>query len=257
LFIVNPVYIAIAVVVALAVYFLFAAKRAARSDTKPVGRRAKPATKPGKDEDEEVGQEAPAPAAPHKSAVEQMAPGTAPRTQGQPRVSAADDERSSFKYRGKTVLFYDPSHGNQLEYYDPNGRCYLWYPGNRGVVAGEWRVEGEYLCFRYGTNTYNPVTREHGGDWERTLLRRWGTDIVDAAPGDVCGLATERIPYCLSRHPAFQSVYDAKHGVPAPDRDLPVQVRSEKKGVQPGAPCPCGSGRSFSQCHGAADLEEQ
>jgi hypothetical protein len=151
------------------------------------------------------------------------------------------------------VLFYDPSHGNQLEYYAPNGRCYLWYPGNRGVVAGEWRAEGEYICFRYGANTYNPVTGEHGGEWERTLLERWGTNIVDAAAGDVCGLATGRLPYNLPRHPGFESVHDAKNGAQAPKRDIPVEPRAEEQAVRDDAPCPCDSGKPFMQCHGAED----
>jgi hypothetical protein len=128
---------------------------------------------------------------------------------GRPPWRQTDDEPTFFRYSGKTVLFYDPSHGNQIEYYDPGGRCYLWYPGNRAVVAGDWRMEGEFLYFRYGTNTYNPVTNLQGGDWEQTLLRKWARTIVDAAPGDIFGLATGCIPCRLFPQPRLRSVHDA------------------------------------------------
>ncbi|MDC3989136.1 SEC-C domain-containing protein [Polyangium jinanense] len=204
----DPLYLGIVVVVAIATYFLLASKRKASSDEKPV------------------------PVAPRRSGAKALAP-----------PKAESGTASSFAYSGKTVLFYDPSHGNQAEYYDPNGRCYLWYPGNRGVVPGEWRVEGQHIAFRYGTNTYNPVTGEHGGSWEPTLLQRWGTNIVDAAPGDVFGLATGRIPYRLPPDAEFRSIDEAKLGGPSAMRDE--------------APCPCGSAKLFSQCHGAEEPAEE
>ncbi|MDI1451540.1 CHAT domain-containing protein [Polyangium sp. 6x1] len=226
----DPLYIVIAVVVALVAYFLLAGKRKARSDETPVSRHAK----------------VPLPAAARRSGAKQGAPPKAdPGTaiNAAKRTAAPGGDSSSFEYSEKTVLFYDPSHGNQIEHYTSNGQCYLWYPGNRGVVPGEWRLEGEYLCFRYDTNTYNPVTGEHGGNWERTLLQRWGASIVDAVPGDVFGLATRRIPGRLPPHPEFRSIDEVKLGVPAAIGD--------------DTPCPCGSDKHFWQCHGAEDPEEQ
>jgi hypothetical protein len=95
----------------------------------------------------------------------------------------------SFEFSGKTLLFYDLAHGNQLEFLDPDGKCYLWYPGNPGVVVGHWRLDGEYILFQYGSNTYNPVTDTQGGRWEPTPLEVWTANIVDAQPDDVFGLA--------------------------------------------------------------------
>jgi len=115
-----------------------------------------------------------------------------------------------FSHSNKTVLFYDSSHGNQIEYYDPSGRAFLWYPGNRVIVPGEWRVDGQDICFRYGMNTYNAVTGERGGTWSRSPLRQWTSDVVDSATGDAFGLATGEIPFHLRRHPRFGSIAEVK-----------------------------------------------
>ena len=53
---------------------------------------------------------------------------------------------------------------------DPvDGKAYLWYPGNQRIVVGEWKTQADprgqsytQLCYRYGPNTYNPVTRSRG-----------------------------------------------------------------------------------------------
>ncbi|WP_437727554.1 SEC-C metal-binding domain-containing protein [Sorangium sp. So ce861] len=139
------------------------------------------------------------------------ATGAQPPAQPRPGTSDRSDERAAFPFSGKTVLFYEPSHGNQIEYYDRNGRCYLWYPGNRIILAGEWRVDGEDLCFRYAVKAHNPVTgkRTDAWEWERTPLRRWGSTVTDSAPGDVYGLATG-FPFILPAHPKFRSVYEPK-----------------------------------------------
>lgn len=95
-----------------------------------------------------------------------------------------------------TVVTHDPNslikqHGTQVEFHASNGKSFLWYPGNRRIVFGEWKVRevaprnsrdriivnGEWVhdpskplnvevCYRYGYNTYNPVTRQMGGEWQ-------------------------------------------------------------------------------------------
>lgn len=122
-----------------------------------------------------------------------------------PAPSVADDDLA-YRFSGKTVLFYDPSHGNQVEYYDPIGRCYLWYPTNNVALAGEWRTEGPNICFRYGDNTYNPVTGDHGGSWDCSSIEQQASTVVDAVPGDAFGLSSEDIPFRLPAHPRFRSV---------------------------------------------------
>ncbi|WP_437727553.1 SEC-C domain-containing protein [Sorangium sp. So ce861] len=132
-----------------------------------------------------------------------------PAAQPRPGSSPGSDDPASFPFTGKTVLYYDPSHGNQIVYFGRNGRCYLWYPGNRVILVGEWRVEGDTFCARYGTNVYNPVTRERGGSWERRPIREAGDTATDSVPGDIYGLTTG-FPFILPAHPQFRSVYEPK-----------------------------------------------
>ena len=77
---------------------------------------------------------------------------------------------------GVTAVHFDNHHGTQVEYLSPAGSAYLWYPGNRPIVAGEWEVrvgDGSSaqtsICYRYGPSTYNPVTGRRGGNWECSL----------------------------------------------------------------------------------------
>jgi hypothetical protein len=118
----------------------------------------------------------------------------------------------AFPFSGKTLLFYTQSHGNQVEFLDFGGRCYLWYPGNRSVVPGYWRINEGVIFFRYGLNTYNPVTGVLGGRWEPAQIDFWSLNIVDAQPGDVCSLATGSVPHVLRRHPGFRTVHEARLG---------------------------------------------
>lgn len=115
--------------------------------------------------------------------------------------------RAAFEYCGKTLHFYGDSHGNQVEYLDPDGRCYLWYPGNTVVVVGRWRCDESRIYFRYGYNSYNPVTGVIGGQWEPCPVALWSLSIVEAVPGDILGLA-RRLPFVLKPHPAVRSLLD-------------------------------------------------
>jgi hypothetical protein len=79
-------------------------------------------------------------------------------------------------------------------------------------------------------------------------LPRVFSTIIDAAPGDIFGLATGRLPYRLPAQPGFASVHDARSGASAPPPDMPA--RPKGKAVHSDAPCPCGSGKPFARCHG-------
>lgn len=113
----------------------------------------------------------------------------------------------------KTFRSYSPQHGTQLEYNAPDGRTYLWYPGNAVVLEGRWRVEPDphapklletppgsgnivegpprfRRCYQYGSNTYNPVTGRRGGEWECQGVFSQG--LGQPRGGDVFGLARRK-----------------------------------------------------------------
>ncbi|WP_437320808.1 hypothetical protein [Sorangium sp. So ce385] len=120
------------------------------------------------------------------------------------------DESGRKAYSDKTVLYYDPSHGNQIEYTGPDGRAFLWYPTNRSPLPGDWRIDGQRICFQYGESSFNPVTGDHGGEWECTPLEQHERHMVDSVSGDVFGLATGSLPFRLPVHPRFDSIADVK-----------------------------------------------
>jgi hypothetical protein len=105
---------------------------------------------------------------------------------------------------GKTVLSYAPGHGNQVEFLDPQGGAHLWYPGNLGVVHGNWDIQSENgktrVCFKYGKNTYNPETGRMGGEWECTRPNIYFTFQIDRMAGDPFSLETaDRVHAILAK----------------------------------------------------------
>jgi hypothetical protein len=113
------------------------------------------------------------------------------------------------------LLYYAPArpyqgHGTQIEYLAADGRAFLWYPGNKVVLSGNWRTETEprtvtdrskerhftvaSLCFRYKTTRINPQTGESGANWSCTpslfYLRRKKEEVT----GDVFGLSRQGAP---------------------------------------------------------------
>jgi hypothetical protein len=118
-------------------------------------------------------------------------------------------------FAGKTITTFGASHGQQVSYLAPDGAVYLWYPGNAVILKGDWRVlsaedtadiddplEGEYrgninaasLCFKYGANTFNPVTRHTGSRYECGYYQLMFNTTKEARTGDVFGLATNAAP---------------------------------------------------------------
>ncbi len=102
---------------------------------------------------------------------------------------------------GTTVLFYNQAHGVQVEYYSKNGRSYLWYPGNPRSLQGKWKkkMDGKLICFSYPSYSYNPVTKERGGDWKCRLTRDFERNVTQACGGDVFRLASGKIPFVLKK----------------------------------------------------------
>lgn len=236
-----PLYVLLAVVAVIALYFFFTGKRSGAELTTPGRRVAGAKREPVRSKG--VAIEGPG-AGKADAPPQRIPPG--------PPAAGMNAETAAFEYLDHTVVYYEPQHGNQIEYYGIDRRAYLWYPGNRGVVVSEWKIEGEEYCERSPSNTYNPVTQEWGGEWQRRPVRRLLATKVDAVRGDVFGLSTGRIPYRLHAHPGFESVLDAEHPPAVVEMPLPIRpVRPPPKAVDDGAPCPCGSGKSFASCHGS------
>jgi len=109
----------------------------------------------------------------------------------------------------KTRVSFSEGHGTQVAYMNSSGGVFLWYPGNGAVVPGRWRIEEATiknltfaaLCFQYGADTYNPVTKERGGKWSCLPADIWARTTVDGADGDVFGLERRggAVPFRLSK----------------------------------------------------------
>jgi hypothetical protein len=113
---------------------------------------------------------------------------------------AAVSAVSAASLANKTQQSYSPGHSMQIEYLAADGASWLWYPGNTKVLAGEWKAEGSDLCFRYGKNTYNPVTRQKGGGWDCAPLKVYNQTLVSSTKGDIFGLAgRKKVPFDLPK----------------------------------------------------------
>ena len=107
-------------------------------------------------------------------------------------------------YGGYTVVYYGSQHGTQVEYYGKNGTSFLWYPGNTGIVSGEWRIvphsnRQSKICHRYQTNSYNPITKVRGGNWECVSIALQQASIQNRIVGDPFGLANRQVPFVFER----------------------------------------------------------
>lgn len=118
---------------------------------------------------------------------------------------AGRGDKNSFPNSGMTYLSYSPpgggiirGHGFQVAYLADNGREYLWYPRNARVVAADWKLEGDNICYRYSSNTYNPVTKKKGGEFECRLAKIGSYSVVAELDGDPFDLATGNVPYRLN-----------------------------------------------------------
>ncbi|KQT48490.1 hypothetical protein ASG47_09090 [Devosia sp. Leaf420] len=99
-----------------------------------------------------------------------------------------------------THMSYDPAHGTQVEYLAANGNSYLWYPGNRSILPGRWKREGDQMWFAYGANTYNPATGQSGGGFECVPFRIYWGSVERRMPGDILGLSSRTdVPFRLEK----------------------------------------------------------
>lgn len=98
----------------------------------------------------------------------------------------------------RTQMSFSPGHGTQIEYLAADGTAWLWYPGNRVILQGAWKTEVGSMCFRYGANTFNPVTGHTGAGWECAPLAIYRSTLTESRTGDLLGLKGRgKVPYAL------------------------------------------------------------
>ncbi len=119
--------------------------------------------------------------------------------------STTISEKTARYVANRTYRSYS-SDGNQIEYMSENGGAYLWYPRNRAIVQGEWKIErggavsrdksGFLLCFRYkrssGKSGYGP--------WGCRAVESWMNKAQEIVSGDPLHLQ-KRLPFVLHAKP--------------------------------------------------------
>lgn len=121
-----------------------------------------------------------------------------------------------------TYQRHDVFHGTQIVYLTADGRAHLWYPGNRISLPGTWKIDkrsiGSDLCFRYGPNTHNPVTKQSGSYWSCDMLNAQLRDMTAVVAGDPFNIASGRVPFVLDKRFGSQTHYDIRQraGLPGP-----------------------------------------
>lgn len=114
-------------------------------------------------------------------------------------------------YVDKTLVTNSGSHGVQVEFHSRSGKTFLWYPGNRNSLPGRWLVidppdRSVRLCYKYGTNTYNPVTKTSGGEFLCRPMRASINQVKFICDGDPFKLSSGRLPFNLAEPNALERV---------------------------------------------------
>ncbi|MBF9032147.1 hypothetical protein HKCCE3408_17240 [Rhodobacterales bacterium HKCCE3408] len=99
---------------------------------------------------------------------------------------------------GRTAQFYSPGIGTQIEYTAPDGRAFLWFPGQDDVILGTWEV-GQMtdgvaeLCYVYEPGSFT------GEDGETFCFTYPGliADLVEGGlrDGDPYDLMSGEVPF--------------------------------------------------------------
>ena len=133
-------------------------------------------------------------------------------------------------------MSFDGGHGTQVEYVGSNGRTFLWYPGNKVVLPGRWKLQGKTVCFLYGPNTYNPVTGVVGAQWECEPIAGYIGVQTERAAGDVFGLAQRtEVPFILQRARTTIAALASEAGMPQPATQKAELPQSAAPGMSPSA----------------------
>lgn len=101
-----------------------------------------------------------------------------------------------------TAIIKQRGHGIYVEYTAPDGRLYMWYPGNFITVSGTWGISEEFYppraCFKY-INAHHGVTGEfEPNECVPAYQTLSGAYVIEKREGDVFQLSTNGIPYVKS-----------------------------------------------------------
>ncbi len=140
----------------------------------------------------------------------------------------SDPQQLAALVSGATTRSSSIQHGTQVEYLSPDGRAYLWYPGNPRILPGRWRVEkrglGAQICFTYMPQPVSGWSCQGGGNY---LVNQ--AEIVDGDPLDLEG---GKLPFIMSRASYRLSDLIARTGNPSaplrPRLETPILSSSER-----------------------------
>jgi hypothetical protein len=102
---------------------------------------------------------------------------------------------------GRTVHYFNPALGNQIEYTAPNGEAYLWHSLTERIVIGIWEVNeispgvGE-VCYKYLPGSFSDI------DPGSEFCFDYGALVADVPAdgvreGDPYNLASGEMPFPL------------------------------------------------------------
>ena len=110
---------------------------------------------------------------------------------------------SDYPQPGQTYLSFSQAHGFQVTYIASRNLSWLWYPGNATALQGQYKLDVirglNAICWRYASNTRNPVLNTSGGSFACQELDLSRKSIVARLRGDPFRLASGRVLYRLER----------------------------------------------------------
>ncbi len=121
-------------------------------------------------------------------------------------ASQAAAERVSHVFEllcDRTLHYFDPGVGNQIEFTTADGRAYLWFNGEPDVITGTWEVlepaPGQIeICYHYDPQATTPAGQTYCHAYGTWLITIQENGIRD---GDPYGLQNGQIPFLLPRIP--------------------------------------------------------
>jgi hypothetical protein len=117
--------------------------------------------------------------------------------------SLSNDEVKSITENVTLRHFDEEYHGNQIEYNTIDGKTFLWYPNNKLLVVGHYKIkENKIICFNYNGKVKNHITGEIGGVWNCQEIISYFNRIKEFKNSNVFNFYEDKkIPYVLNRFP--------------------------------------------------------